>query len=385
MQHAPGERSFLVAGAISGVILVIVAARLISLMNALESQLDYVFGDTLPEPGHVMEVAPGVRWLRMGLPFALNHINLWLLADEMDTPNGRQRGWTVVDCGIATDDTRQAWERIFADELEGLPILRVLVTHCHPDHVGLAEWLCQRWQAPLWMSTGEYAFARVMSAALPGAEGTAATPHFQRHGLADPQTIATLQGRNTYYQDLVPAVPRSYHRMQDGHAVAIGGRDWEIITGFGHSPEHVSLYCRDLNVLISGDMVLPRISTNVSVFAIEPESNPVQQYLDSLKKYAQLPADALVLPSHGKPFRGLHTRIEQLNDHHRQRLAEVLEACATPQTGVDILPVMFKRALDTHQLSFALGEAVAHLHKLWYDGAVRRLVGEDGVYRFVAV
>ncbi|ADJ66151.1 Zn-dependent hydrolase (glyoxylase) protein [Herbaspirillum seropedicae SmR1] len=385
MQHAPGERSFLVAGAISGVILVIVAARLISLMNALESQLDYVFGDTLPEPGHVMEVAPGVRWLRMGLPFALNHINLWLLADEMDTPNGRQRGWTVVDCGIATEDTRQAWERIFADELEGLPILRVLVTHCHPDHVGLAEWLCQRWQAPLWMSTGEYAFARVMSAALPGAEGTAATPHFQRHGLADPQTIATLQGRNTYYQDLVPAVPRSYHRMQDGHAVAIGGRDWEIITGFGHSPEHVSLYCRDLNVLISGDMVLPRISTNVSVFAIEPESNPVQQYLDSLKKYAQLPADALVLPSHGKPFRGLHTRIEQLNDHHRQRLAEVLEACATPQTGVDILPVMFKRALDTHQLSFALGEAVAHLHKLWYDGAVRRLVGEDGVYRFVVV
>ncbi|AON57089.1 MBL fold metallo-hydrolase [Herbaspirillum seropedicae] len=354
-------------------------------MNALESQLDYVFGDTLPEAGHVMEVAPGVRWLRMGLPFALNHINLWLLADEMDTPNGRQRGWTVVDCGIATEETRQAWERIFADELEGLPILRVLVTHCHPDHVGLAEWLCQRWQAPLWMSTGEYAFARVMSAALPGAEGTAATPHFQRHGLADPQTIATLQGRNTYYQDLVPAVPRSYHRMQDGHAVAIDGRDWEIITGFGHSPEHVSLYCRDLNVLISGDMVLPRISTNVSVFAIEPESNPVQQYLDSLKKYAQLPADALVLPSHGKPFRGLHTRIEQLNDHHRQRLAEVLEACATPQTGVDILPVMFKRALDTHQLSFALGEAVAHLHKLWYDGAVRRLVGEDGVYRFVVV
>ncbi|WP_413458368.1 MBL fold metallo-hydrolase [Herbaspirillum huttiense] len=354
-------------------------------MNALESQLDYAFGDTLPDTGHTMEVAPGVRWLRMGLPFALNHINLWLLQDELDTPQGRQRGWTVVDCGIATDDTRTAWERIFTEELDGLPILRVLVTHCHPDHVGLADWLCQRWQAPLWMSTGDYAFARVMSAALPGAEGTASTPHFQRHGLADPETVATLQGRNTYYQDLVPAVPRAYHRMQDGHAVRIGGRDWEIITGFGHSPEHVSLYCAALNVLISGDMVLPRISTNVSVFAIEPESNPVQQYLDSLAKYTHLPADVLVLPSHGKPFRGLHTRIQQLNDHHRERLAEVLEACATPQTGVDILPVMFKRPLDTHQLSFALGEAVAHLHKLWYDGAVKRLLGEDGVYRFVAV
>lgn len=354
-------------------------------MNALESQLDYAFGDAMPETGRTMEVAPGVRWLRMGLPFALNHINLWLLEDAVETPQGLQRGWTVVDCGIATDATRQAWETIFTEELNGLPILRVLVTHCHPDHVGLADWLCRRWQAPLLMSAGDYAFARVMSAGLPGAEGTAATPHFQRHGLADPQTVATLQGRNSYYQELVPAVPHAYARLQDGHAVRIGGRDWEIITGFGHSPEHVSLYCGELNVLISGDMVLPRISTNVSVFAIEPEANPVQQFLDSLKKYAHLPVDALVLPSHGKPFRGLHTRIEQLDEHHRLRLAEVLEACATPQTGVDILPVLFKRALDTHQLSFALGEAVAHLHKLWYDGALRRQLGEDGVYRFVAV
>jgi len=224
----------------------------------------------------------------------------------------------------------------------------------------------------------------VMSAALPGAEGPSAAPHFRRHGLTDPDTIAKLAGRNTYYPDLVPAVPSSYRRLQEEYAVRIGGRDWEIITGFGHSPEHVSLYCRDANVLISGDMVLPRISTNVSVFAIEPEANPVQQFLDSLKKYAHLPADALVLPSHGKPFRGLHTRIAQLDEHHRLRLGEVLEACATPQSGVDILPVLFKRPLDTHQLSFALGEAVAHLHKLWYDGALKRVLGEDEVYRFVA-
>jgi len=354
-------------------------------MNPLEAQLDYVFGDTLPATGTVMEVAPGVRWLRMGLPFALDHINLWLLADEVETPQGRRRGWTAIDCGIASDATRAAWEQIFATALEGLPILRVLVTHCHPDHVGLADWLCRRWQVPLLMSAGEYAFARMMSAGLPGTEGTAAGPHFRRHGLVDPDTIALLAGRNTYYQDLVPAVPDAYRRLEEGQAVRIGGHEWEVITGFGHSPEHVALHSPALNVLISGDMVLPRISTNVSVFAIEPEADPVRQYLDSLRKFAHVAPEVLVLGSHGKPFRGVHTRIAQLQEHHDARLAEVLTACVTPQSGVDILPVLFKRKLDTHQLSFALGEAVAHLHMLWHQGAVRRQLDADQVYRFVAM
>jgi glyoxylase-like metal-dependent hydrolase (beta-lactamase superfamily II) len=344
-------------------------------MNLLETQLDYPFGDTLPASGALLDVAPGVHWLRMGLPFALNHINLWLLEDG--------DGWTAIDCGIASDDTRAAWETIFATQLRGKPITRVLATHCHPDHVGLADWLCQRWQAPLWMTTGEYAFARMMSAALPGVDGTAMVPHFQRHGLNDPALLDRLAGRKSYYQTLVPAVPLAYRRIQDAQNVRIGVHDWRVITGFGHAPEHASLYSAQLNVLIAGDMVLPRISTNVSVFAIEPESNPVQQYLDSLAKYTDLPADTLVLPSHGKPFRGLHTRITQLNDHHVARLAEVVAACATPQSAAEIVPVMFPRALDTHQLSFALGEALAHLHKLWFDGVLQRMVGDDGVIRFV--
>jgi len=343
-------------------------------MNALEAQLEYTLGDTLPAPGTALEIAPGILWLRMGLPFALDHINLWLLEDEFDSPSGPVRGWTVVDCGISSDATRANWEAIFATQLRDLPIMRVLVTHCHPDHIGLADWLCQRWQAPLWMSAGEYAF---------GADGTAATPHFRRHGLVDTEQITKLQGRNTYYKDLVPSVALTYTRMQDQHSVHIGGRDWRIITGFGHSPEHVSLYSDDLHVLISGDMLLPRISTNVSVFAIEPESNPVQQYLDSLQKYSSVAADTLVLPSHGKPFRGAHTRIQQLIEHHHARLEEVAQACVTPQSAVDILPVMFKRPLDTHQLSFALGEALAHLHKLWFDGVLKRQFDSDQIYRFV--
>jgi glyoxylase-like metal-dependent hydrolase (beta-lactamase superfamily II) len=355
-------------------------------MNHLEQQLDYPFGETLPESGKTVEIAPGVLWIRMGLPFALNHINLWLLEDEVETAQGRVHGWTIVDCGIASDATRDAWEVLFGDlhnHLRGLPVVRVIATHCHPDHIGLADWLCTLWNVPLWMTAGEYGFARMMSAGLPGADGTAMFPHFRKHGL-DPAMKEQIQERKSHYSRMVPTVPTSYRRMQEGIDLTIHQRRWQIITGFGHSPEHASLYCADLNILISGDMLLPRISTNVSVFAIEPEANPVQQYLDSLKKYLPLPEDVLILPSHGKPFKGLHTRITQLEEHHAERLAEVVAACTTPQSACDIVPLMFRRPLDAHQLTFAIGEALAHLHKLWFDGILQRQTGGDGIIRFVA-
>ena len=355
-------------------------------MNHLEAQLDYVFGEALPESGHCITVAPGVRWLRMGLPFALNHINLWLLEDNLPDANDQpRRGWTIIDCGISNEETRAAWEQLFENELDGLPVLRVIATHCHPDHVGLSAWLCSRWQAALYMSAGEYAFARMMSAGLPGADGPASLPHFRQHGLTDPAMLAQLEARKDYYPKLVPAVPHSFTRLQDGKAVIINGQSWQIITGFGHSPEHVALYRSEDKVLISGDMVLPRISTNVSVFAIEPEFDAVGEFLSSLQKFLPLPADTLVLPSHGKPFRGLHTRIAQLNTHHEERLAEVRTACKTPQSAADIVPIMFPRALDMHQLTFALGEALAHLYRLWSAGELRRERGADGITRFFCV
>ena len=355
-------------------------------MNQLEQQLDYPFGEKLPESGKTMEIAPGVLWIRMGLPFALNHINLWLLEDEVETETGRVHGWTVVDCGISSDTTRDSWEVLLGDKinhLRGLPIVRVIVTHCHPDHVGLADFLCSRWKVPLWMTAGEYAFARMMSASLPGADGTAMFPHFRKHGLTDPALLEQIQERKNHYTRLVPTVPAAYRRLQEGVPLTILGRRWDVITGYGHSPEHASLYCAELRLMISGDMLLPRISTNVSVFAIEPEANPVQQYVDSLQKYSHLPSDTLILPSHGKPFRGMHTRIQQLQDHHTERLEEVRLACATPQSACDIVPMMFRRPLDAHQLTFAIGEALAHLHKLWFDGVLQRHLGDDGVIRFV--
>jgi glyoxylase-like metal-dependent hydrolase (beta-lactamase superfamily II) len=355
-------------------------------MNALESQLDYPFGETLPERGSVLEVAPGILWLRMGLPFALDHINLWLLRDE----DGGRQGWSIVDCGIDDAATHAAWEKIFATALGGLPVLRVIVTHMHPDHIGSAQWLCERWNARLWISATDFNVARLASSASAGFGGPLSAEFMARHGLAaDPDAVGKVGQRSNYYRSLVPAVPLSYRRLLDGGTVEIGrseARDaWRCHAGYGHAPEHMALHNAARGVLISGDMVLPRISTNVSVTDIEPESDPLTLYLDSIERMRAVPAETLVLPSHGRPFKGLHTRIDQLRAHHAERFAEVLEACARrPHTAFELVPVLFKRKLDLHQMTFAMGESIAHCHALWQRGELARS-GEDGIYRFAAV
>jgi glyoxylase-like metal-dependent hydrolase (beta-lactamase superfamily II) len=355
-------------------------------MNLLEQELQYPLGDLLPAPGATIELAAGVRWIRMALPFALDHINLWLLRDELD---GRA-GWTVVDCCITRDEAKAQWEQVMATQLEGLPILRVLVTHMHPDHIGLAHWLCERWSTPehecrLWISATDYQAARVAAQSTTGFGGARSAAFFASQGLVDPEAIEKIRARTSYYADMVPRVPASFRRLMDGDRVTIGGRAWRCISGYGHAPEHIALHCADLGLLISGDMVLPRISTNVSVSDLEPEGDALTLFLASIDKFLPLPADTLVLPSHGKPFRGLHARIRQLHDHHRDRLAEVMEACAKePQSAADVMPILFKRKLDLHQTTFAMGEAVAHLHALWHAGRLARSRGDDGVYRFAA-
>lgn len=353
-------------------------------MNPLEQELQYPLGDTLPQPGTTLELAPGVRWIRMALPFALDHINLWLLRDRLD---GRE-GWTVVDCCIAHDDSRAQWQQVFDTQLQGLPVLRVIVTHMHPDHIGLAAWLCERWSTPehecrMWISATDYNAARLAAQSTTAFGGEGAADFFASHGLADQDALKRIRGRSNYYPSLVPALPPRYRRMREGDVLAIGGRGWRCISGFGHAPEHIALYCEELKVLVSGDMMLPRISTNVSVYEMEPEADSLKLFLDSIDKFAGLPADTLVLPSHGKPFRGLHARIRQLHEHHRDRLAEVMEAAAAaPVSAADVLPTLFKRKLDLHQTTFAMGESVAHLHALWHAGKLKRAKDAAGVWRF---
>ncbi|CAN5185725.1 MBL fold metallo-hydrolase [soil metagenome] len=348
-------------------------------MNALEAQLGYPLAETLPEIGRTLEVAPGVRWLRMLLPFQLDHINLWLLRDCIDGVEG----WSIVDCGIDNAATRAAWEQIFEHELEGLPVLRVIVTHMHPDHMGLAHWLTEHWGVRLWISATDYNAARLASSSKTSFGGEATARFMASHGLTDPDAQAQIKARTNYYASMVPNVPEQYRRLLDGDVLRIGGRSWTCHVGYGHAPEHMSLHCQESNVLISGDMVLPRISTNVSVHEIEPESNPLTLYLDSLTRMKALPADMLVLPSHGRPFTGLHTRIDQLAAHHAERFADVMQACAeAPQHAQGLLMVLFRRELDLHQTTFAMGESVAHLHALWLSGQLVRRLGNDGIYRF---
>ncbi|WP_119289605.1 MBL fold metallo-hydrolase [Azohydromonas sediminis] len=347
------------------------------------TELHHPFGHALPPPGGTLEVAPGVRWVRMGLPFALDHVNLWLLRDRDD--DGRD-GWTVVDCGIANDATRAAWEQVFAAGLDALPVLRVIATHMHPDHLGLAHWLTERWRCRLWISATDYHVARVASQATTGGGGgDEVAAFFAEHGLTDAESVAKVRARAGYYRSLVPQVPRQFRRLMDGQVLRIGAHAWRCIAGYGHAPEHVALHCEALGVLISGDMVLPRISTNVSVYDTEPEADPLPLYLASLDRLRALPPSTLVLPSHGRPFVGLHARIAQLHAHHDARLAETLAACrAQPTSAQALVPVLFRRELDLHQTTFAMGEAIAHLHALWHTGRLERRRGDDGVWRFTA-
>ena len=349
-------------------------------MHPHELKLSYPLGDTLPAPGEALAVADGVWWVKLPLPFALNHVNVWLLRDRID---GRD-GWTVVDCGVDRPELREQWEQVFANFLQGLPILRVIVTHMHPDHMGLAHWLCERWKAPLWMTMTDFMVARLWSQGMSGGpNGESAAEHFMRHGLKDPKALDSIRARTKYYPGLVPAVPSSYRRIMHEDHIDIGGRAWRVIVGYGHAPEHASLYCEQARVLIAGDMLLPRISTNVSVHDYEPEANPLPLYLNSLRRFDDVADDTLVLPSHGRPFRGAHERIAQQHAHHAERLSDLLAACGEPRTTMDVLPVLFKRELDHHQLTFAMGEALAHLNALYFEGKLRRQAGEDGVWRFV--
>ena len=352
-----------------------------------EAALQFPLGDQLPPVGSSLEVAPGLRWVRMALPFELDHINLWLLRDRLD---GRE-GWSVVDCGIDNAATRAAWEQVFARELQSLPVLRVLVTHMHPDHIGLAHWITERWSTAdhscrLWISSTDWHAAQVAVRGTGGAGGDMAADFFRLHGLTDTDVLDGVRQRRGHFASLVPQVPPRYRRLMEGLKLEILDQAWTCLAGYGHAPEHISLHSAAQGAVISGDMVLPRISTNVSVYPSEPEAGALTLFLDSLDRMRALPAHTLVLPSHGRPFTGLHTRIDQLHAHHEARLSDAWVACAArPCSAAELLPVLFRRRLDLHQTTFAMGEAVAHAHALWARGQVVPVDGRDGIRRWQAV
>jgi glyoxylase-like metal-dependent hydrolase (beta-lactamase superfamily II) len=333
---------------------------------------------TPPAPGTVIEVAPGILWLRMPLPFALDHINLWLLAED--------DGWTAVDCGYGDAATRSLWETHFAHTLQGRPITRIIATHFHPDHLGNAQWLSARFACPVAMTLPEFLTAHAVAAEVGTQTARDTCAFFRQHGMATVDVNALAARGNTYRRG-VPDLPATLNRLLPDDDIRAGGVTWRIIPGYGHSPEHASLYAADVGVLIAGDMLLPRISTNVSVGPSDPDADSLGRFLTSLLRFEDIAPDALVLPSHGLPFRGIPLRIGQLQVHHDARLAELEQAikeAPAPVTAAAMVPVLFRRELDLQQCFFAMGETIAHLNHLWRRERIRRARTADGHYRFSA-
>lgn len=323
-----------------------------------------------PLPGEAIQAAPGVLWMRLPLPMALNHINVYAIEDR--------DGWAVVDTGIRTLDSIEAWEAALAGPLGGRPVTQVICTHMHPDHIGLAGWLCGRFAAPLKMTQLEYVTGRMlMSESGPGPDSGA---EFYRSTGWDEPRIETWRREFGMFSRGVAPLPQTFTRIREADVLRIGDDDWRIVVGSGHSPEHACLWRAADGVFIAGDQILPRISSNISIWPTEPAADPLRDWLNSIARLAALlPGDILVLPGHGEPFTGVHARLEALSRGHQSSLARLEKALKTPKRAVDVFSTLFARAVGDGIYGMATGESVAHLNHLAGLGRARRERDADGV------
>ena len=341
--------------------------------------LTYPFGETTPATGETMEIAPRLHWVRMPLPFSLKYINLWLIDDG--------ESWTIVDTGMPLDDTKQAWRDIFDAKLGGRPVTRIIITHMHPDHIGNAGWLSRKFPgAELWISRLEYVTCRMLIADT-GRQAPQAGVDFYKHAGWNAEQIQAYKDKFGGFGRGISQLPDAFHRLEDGDTFEMGGETWQVIIGHGHSPEHACLYCPALNILISGDQLLPRISSNVSVFPTEPAANPLADWLESCAKLrAMLPEDVLVLPAHNEPFVGAHPRLTHLIDGHETALKRLHQRLSeAPRRVIDTFPALFGRKIGAEDFGMATGEAMAHLNLMVARGDARITRMEDGVAWYEAV
>jgi glyoxylase-like metal-dependent hydrolase (beta-lactamase superfamily II) len=319
----------------------------------------YAF-DSKPEAGETMPVADGIHWLRMPLPMDLNHINLWLLEDD--------GGWAIVDTGIGTDTSKDIWRNTFSGTMANRPVTHVIATHLHPDHMGCAGWLTRQFDVDLWMTREEYMLGRLLVADTGKPAPEEAIRFYAAAGFSE-EHLQEYRERFGFFGRMVSRPPESYVRIHENDRLALGELSWRAIIGRGHSPEHACLYCEERNLLISGDQVLPTISANVSVWPTEPEANPLKHWLDSLSDLReQIPEDVLVLPAHGKPFRGAHERIDAIIAEHARRLDSLHKYLARSCRAIDTFEVLFRRRVPGSHRMMATGEAIAHLHYLVANG-----------------
>ncbi len=334
--------------------------------------LTYPWGRTThPAAGEPQQIAEGVYWARFAMPMSLDHINLWLLEDE--------DGWTVVDTCLSIPSARETWEELFQGFMQGKPVKRVICTHLHPDHVGLAGWLTERFDCTLWMSREEFLMCRAMAADTGRPAPDVAIDFYKAAGYNEEQVERYRKKFGNFGRAISP-LPDSFRRLVDRETITIGDRYWQVIVGSGHSPEHAALYCPALKLLISGDQVLPRITPNVSVFPTEPEGDPLKEWLRSSARIREiLPDDLLVLPAHEAPFHGLHVRMSQLIETHKRDLKSLFDHLSEPRRAVDCFPALFRRDIDAGSLGLATGETLAHLNCLLGRHRITRTTDAEGV------
>ena len=333
--------------------------------------LSYPHGEHFPADGQLMQVAPGLFWTRMPLPFSLDHINLWVL-DGGDH-------WAIVDTGFPSGTIKDHWRALFEGPLAGKPVGRVIVTHYHPDHLGLAGWLAAKWQVPIDISRGEFQLARMLSVDVAEETPDEVVRFYARQGWPAENVEALRSQAWGRFGKALHRLPIGYRRLKAGDRLTIGNRNWDVLVGAGHSPEHVCLFDSENRVLISGDQVLPRITSNVSVYPGEPDADPLGDWLDSIAMLKSLPADTLVLPAHNEPFHGLLTRLDQLAADHHRKLEALIDACAEPMTAYDCFSILFRKPIRADELQMATGEAMAHLHWLHRRGQLERIESEEAV------
>ncbi|MDI3309351.1 MAG: MBL fold metallo-hydrolase [Acetobacteraceae bacterium] len=338
-----------------------------------EASLD--LAPDVPQPGEVRVVQPGLLRARMPLPFPPGHVNIWLLEHD--------GGWLAIDTAVATRTTRGLWDQVLArPELNGRPLTALLVTHFHPDHIGLTGWLCERFGILPMTTRIEWLTARALWYDSGPDMMAQQVAHYARAGCGL-DYLSFVEERGPLYQRAVGELPRAFHAIRDGRPLRIGGTEWTVITGAGHAPDMACLFSAERNVLISADQILPRISPYIGLHPGEPEADPLGDFLASNERFRSLPEDVLVLPSHGEPFRTLHRRLDTLAAHHADRLDMLAEACREPLTAYDAAQILFPRAAqEMSQIAFTVGETLAHLRRLERQGRLELLPGPGEAVRF---
>ena len=337
----------------------------------MESKVDYIFGDKLPIPLEPIEVAEGILWFRLPMPIALDHINIYLL-DDGDS-------WVLIDTGLADTKSIEIWTNILKKYLSKRPIQKIIGTHFHPDHVGLAGWLIERTDAEFWMTQIEWLSARQAYLTVDSGASQAMSAFYKKANLK-PDLIKIYEDIGNDYRSMVTPIPLEYERIEHSTSFKIGDRVWKPVFGSGHSPDHVSFYCEKDRIMLGGDMLLPRITPIIAVWWQEPNADPLKGYIEFLETLESIGSDALILPAHNRPYKELQTRAADLIFHHNERLEITYEACKNESSANSIMQKLFTRKLDPFQTRFAIGETIAHINNLLKKGTLKRRLDDDGVY-----